>query len=830
MGKINLLKPNHKKQPSRLAQASKTIGAPLWRVLRPLLLGAGVGLALVTVALLLLAVAYNIIYRAVDPDISQLLNVKTPKSTKIYSRDGQLLYEVYTIKRTPVPLSQIAGDLQHATIAIEDKDFYNHKGISLSALFRSAFADLSVGDAAYGGSTITQQLVKNTVLSPEKSFSRKTAEIVWAMEIENKLSKDQILELYLNQIPYGRNAYGIEAASQAYFGKSAKDLDLAESAYLAALPQAPSLYNPEGPNKDALEARKNYILQLMEEQGYISHQRREQAVAEQVSLQPLAGTFKAPHFVLWVRKQLVAEYGEQTVEEGGLKVYTTLDMRLQNIAEQAIAKYAPLNEKKYNAHNEALVAIDPKTGGILAMVGSKDYFGQSEPTGCVPGFNCLFEPDVNVATALRQPGSSFKPYVYVTAFGPQFSYGPSSIVLDETTNFSAPGAPPYIPHNYDNHSYGRVSMRKALAGSLNVSAVRTETLVGTDSVIKTARDAGITSPLKRCGLSLALGGCEVSLLDHVAGFSVFANGGRRNPRIGILKVEDQNGNILQSNDDPPNSQVVDPQAVYKLISIMTDNTARTFIFGAKSPLHFDDRTVAAKTGTTQNWHDGWTVGFTPSLAAGVWAGNNDGTLLKKGADGVFVAAPLWHEFMETALAGTPAEQFPIPPGITQAVYNPATGKPDLKRKSGPTEIFADYDLEPTKPKVAATAKPTDSLSVRSQNPSSRLISDHQGPTATITSPDTNSDIPKGPFIVTVTADWQPRGSVELYVDGQLIQTLTSPDFNFTVPSLFDVGPHIIVARAKSPEGLYGPKDTIFVNITPADDTELQFVPPDSTPP
>ncbi len=590
--------------------------------------------------------------------------------------------------------------MQEATIAIEDKNFYHEGGISPTGIIRAAITDLLSLHKSQGASTITQQFVKNALLTDNKSWDRKIREAILAIAIDARFSKAQILQFYLNEIPYGRNAYGVEAAAETYFGIHATNLDLAQSAYLASIPQAPTYYNPSGPNRAQLDARKIIVLQQMKDQGYITDAQLQQAQNEKVAFVDVTNNIVAPHFVMWIQNYLAQKYGEQTLENGGLQVYTTLDPHLQQLAEKAVADGVATEAKKYNANNAALVAMDPKTGQVLAMVGSANYVGTSTPAGCTPGKNCLFEPDVNVAISPRQPGSSFKPYVYVTAFSKPFDYTPATPLYDVVTDFGTYNGKDYIPHNYSGESYGLVNMRKALAGSLNVPAVKTLDLIGVDNAVQTAHNLGITSPLSDCGLSLVLGGCEVTLLDHVAAYSVFANGGVRNPETAILKIVDSNGNILEQYQPQP-QQVLDPQANYELISILTDNNARTFVFGANSPLTLPGRLVAAKTGTTQNWHDGWTIGFTPSLVAGVWAGNNPGpgtpgSDLKQGSDGVVVAAPIWNAFMKAALGTSTPETFPVPPGIQQVTVDDASGLlPTQYSPSTHVDTFASYSVPTT---------------------------------------------------------------------------------------------------------------------------------------
>lgn len=620
--------------------------------------------------------AYLLAVNASLPSYDELVNRDVPQSSKLYSRDGTLMYEFHgEFKRTHVHLEQISPYLKDATIAIEDKDFYEHGAVSLEGIARAVRANYESGSPVQGGSTITQQFVKNALLDRHKLYSRKVREILLAYKVEQHFTKDEILELYLNEIPYGRNAYGAEAAAQAYFNKSASELNLAESAYLAALPQAPSLLSPTGTNPEGLERRKNLVLQLMKEQGYINDLETNQAQGTQVAFQPVRTNIIAPYYVGWVQNYLKEKYGNEFLKEGGLKIYSSIDLRLQALAEQVVREGVEVNKTKYRAYNAALVAVDPATNKVLAMVGGKDYFGKPEPEGCYIGANCKFEPNVNVAASLRQPGSSFKPYVYLTSFKPEFGYTPLSKVLDVPKSFGTFGGRAYVPRNYDGRSHGLITIRKALAGSLNVPAVRTLEVVGVDAAIDTARSLGITAPLKNCGLSLVLGGCEIELVDHVTAFSIIANGGKAATGSPFVRIEDKNGKVLEESSYEA-VQVINPEAVYELISILTDDQSRQFIFGRDNKLVLPDgRPVGAKTGTTQNWKDGWTLGFTPQLAVGVWTGNNDSSLMSAGADGSFTAAPMWQQFMIEAHKDLPARDFEVPPGVIQIAYDIYSNRP-----------------------------------------------------------------------------------------------------------------------------------------------------------
>jgi len=584
------------------------------------------------------------------PSPGKLSKRQVIESTKIYDRTGEhLLYEIHgEEKRTAIPFKEMGETIKAATLAAEDQTFYQHHGIQFKAIARAAIYDLLGRKVSQGGSTITQQLIKNTVLTPERTFTRKIKEVILSVELEQKFSKDEILEMYLNEIPYGSNAYGIQAAAQTFFGKNAKELNLAESALLAALPKAPTYYSPYGSHTEELKGRQEYILDQMQKMGYLTPDEARTAKELDVlaEIKPFQESIQAPHFVMYVKEQLVNKYGEKQVEEGGMKVYTTLDWEKQKIAEEAVKK-GVANNAKYKASNAALVAIDPKTGQILAMVGSRDYFDKS------------IDGNVNVALRDRQPGSSFKPYVYATAF--KKGYTPDTILFDVETNFGTKDQP-YIPQNYSNKFSGPVKMKEALARSLNIPAVKTLYLAGVQNSINTAKSMGITTLQNpnRYGLALVLGGGEVKLLDHVNAFGTFATGGIRHEKTAILKITDSRGNVLEEYKNSEGERVLSQDICAKIDSILSDNNLRAPVFGLNSPLRFDSRPVAVKTGTTNEWRDAWTVGYTPNLVAGVWAGNNNNAPMAPGADGVFVAAPIWREFMEKAFSNMAIENFPQP--------------------------------------------------------------------------------------------------------------------------------------------------------------------------
>ncbi|HNW55876.1 MAG TPA: PBP1A family penicillin-binding protein, partial [bacterium] len=652
------------------------------------------------------------------PNPNQLIDREIAQSTKIYDRSGEhVLYEIHgDQKRTLVNLDQIPDYVKQATISIEDKDFYNHGGFSLWAMFRTVVTNVFLGRHA-GGSTLTQQFVKNALLTSEKTYTRKVKELILAYRIEKKFKKDQILQMYLNEIPYGSNAYGVEAASQRYFGKSVSQVNLAEAAILAALPQAPSRYSPYGANKDILIGRQQYILDLMVEQKYISEDEAVVAKNFKVEFKPVEenGNMIAPHFVLEIKNQMSEKYGEKMMEQGGLKIYSTLDLDKQRIAEEVVKAQADKNEKNFGATNAALVSMDAKDGDILAMVGSRDYFDDD------------IDGQVNLALRPRQPGSSFKPIVYASAF--MKGYTPKTVLFDVLTNFSLDSEKPYQPRNYDGRENGPVTMKKALAGSLNIPAVKTLYLAGLDNVLAVAKNLGYTTltDKSRFGLSLVLGGGEVKLLEHVAAYSTFARDGEMvKPRY-VLKVEDSSGKVLEETK-PEHNKVMDPQVARQINDILSDNNERAYVFGAKNYLTLGNRPAAAKTGTTNDYKDAWTLGYTPSVVTGVWVGNNNNKSMSKGADGSVVAAPIWNGYMKRALSG-PAETFKKPDNVStgKAVLDgviPTTTKIAIDKSSGflatsstpPDMIREDsywqghsilYYVNPDDPRGAAPKNPAD---------------------------------------------------------------------------------------------------------------------------
>ncbi len=593
------------------------------------------------------------------------------ESTRIYDRTGAvILYEIHgDQRRTVIPFDTIPDSVKHATLAAEDINFYRHAGLDWRGIARAIVTNIIHGNFSQGGSTITQQFVKNSLLSPEKTVIRKIREQILALLLERNYSKDEIFGFYLNQIPYGANAYGINAAAELYFNKEPRGLTLAQSAALASLPKAPTYYSPYGPHKKELLSRKDRVLDRMADAGLVARPDADAAKAEALAFAPPREAIRAPHFVEYVRDYLNKKYGEQFVEQGGLKVTTTLDWTLQEQAEKIVREGAEANEKLVRASNAALVAIDPRSGDILTMVGSRDYLAQPLPEGCAAGITCAFDPYVNIATAQRQPGSAFKPFVYATAF--KKGYTPETVLFDVATEFNPlcnPDGSPgpavrdpktcYHPQDYDGTFRGPVSMRQAIAQSLNVPSVKILYLAGIPDSIATAQDMGITTLTEpdRYGLSLVLGGAEVTLLDITAAYGIFAAEGIRRPTAAVLKVEGSNGAVLEEKKDTA-TPVLDTEVSRIINDLLSDNEARVPVFSPHSSLYFSDYKVAAKTGTTQDYRDAWTIGYTPSLAAGVWVGNNNNAAMNQKGLSVMVAGPLWHKFMQFALAAHPPEAF-----------------------------------------------------------------------------------------------------------------------------------------------------------------------------
>lgn len=586
------------------------------------------------------------------PTVETIQEQRKERSTKLYDRTGEvLLYDMQRdVRQTDVPLAAISDHLKRATIAIEDARFYNHVGIEPFAILRAIIRNLEAGNllGGQGGSTITQQVVKNALLSGEKTVTRKLKEWVLAVKLEREMNKDQILELYLNEAPYGGTLYGAEEASQGFFGKSAHDLTVAESAYLAALPQAPTYYSPYGNNRIALDARKNTVLARMFEQGYLTKDEYDTATTEVVAFRPHVGsTIKAPHFVFFAIEELAKLYGDTNLAQANLTVITTLDWDLQREAEHIVLTNALKNATTYNATNASLMAIDPRDGSILVMVGSRDYFDET------------IDGNYNIGLAARQPGSAFKPFAYAAAFAK--GYTTETLLYDTQTQFSTTcevndttnenGC--YAPGNYDNVFRGPMTMRNALAQSVNVPAVKTVYLAGLKDTIDLARRMGITTlgDYQRYGLTLVLGGGEVSLLEMTGAYGVFARDGYRHPHTSIKEVRDSAGTVL-TRPVYEGERALDPDVAHAITDILIDNDARAPAFGSNSFLYVPGYDVAVKTGTTNDYRDAWIIGYTPNVAVGAWAGNNNNTPMEKKVAG-FIVAPMWHEFMKQYFASYP---------------------------------------------------------------------------------------------------------------------------------------------------------------------------------
>ncbi|MEA2701567.1 MAG: penicillin-binding protein [Candidatus Parcubacteria bacterium] len=635
-----------------------------------------VGIGLVFLGGSILWVAFTPI-----PALNTFDSDKIAMSTKIYDRTGKtVLYDLNRdMRRTVVPLADVPDTLQKATLAIEDSGFYSHGGVSFTGIARALLTDITSMSFAQGGSTITQQVVKNTILTGKKSVVRKVQEWILAIRFEGKYTKDEILEFYFNVAPFGGTIYGAESASLAFFGKSAKDVSLAEAAYLAAIPQRPTYYSPYGNNREALDERKDIVLGRMLKLGYITQEQHDSAKKEKVTFsRQQNNSIIAPHFVFYIEQQLEELYGPE-VGNQGYAVITTLDADLQSEADTIVNRYALANASKFNASNAALVAIDPKTGQILAMVGSRDYFDKQ------------IDGNYNAALALRQPGSSFKPFVYAAAV--QKGFTRETAIFDLPTQFSTicspadtgNGEPPcYAPGNYDNKFRGPMTFTTALAQSINIPAVKTLYLAGIPNVLSLAKAMGLTSlgEPKDYGLSLALGAAEVRLLDLTSAYAGFANEGMVNKAYGIIKVTDAAGKTVDEFEPEP-TRAIDPEIAREISSMLSNNEARQPEYPPDNPFNFPGYDVAAKTGTTDESRDAWTVGYSPSIAVGVWAGNNDNSPMVKEIAG-YIVAPMWNEVMRYAIGKYPKEFFNAPPeipadvpGALRGLYAGASGVHDI---------------------------------------------------------------------------------------------------------------------------------------------------------
>lgn len=716
------------------------------------------------------------------------------QSAKIYDRTGKvLLYDLsQKVRRTVVPFDQISPYVKKATIAIEDVDFYNHAGIKPTSIIRAIIANILSLEYSQGGSTITQQVIKNSLLTKDKSISRKIKEWVLAIKLERSTDKDTILNMYLNGTSYGGNIYGVEEASQAFFDKKVSDLNLAESAYLAALPQAPSLYSPYGKNKNLLEDRKNLVLKKMLEYKMITEQEYTSALKTEVLFQPKSvGGIKAPHFVMYIRDYLIEKYGEKILEEGGFKVISTLDWNMQQKAEEIVSKYVDENGPKFKATNASMVATDPKTGQILAMVGSRDYFSKD------------IDGNFNVATAKRQPGSAFKPFVYATAFNKGFT--PNTPVYDVPTEFnasctvdgrplaSAPNAKCYNPQNYEGGFKGLMSIRKALAESRNIPAVRTLHLVGVDESIETATLMGVSglSNANQYGLSLALGGGEVSLLDMTSAYGVFANSGLKAKTTGIISITTNDGDEKEVYSTST-KQVIPAQTALLMNDVLADPNARASIFGSR---YFGDKQVAIKTGTTNNSRDAWILGYTPNLSVGAWMGNNNNTPMAQQASARIIG-PMWKSFMDWTLANIPEEHFIEPDPIASSTKPFLAGVWQGPGSEVHSELYWINKNNPTGEAPGYSSK--DSLFTHFEYgvlnwASGQNLSVTSAPTTpanisasgiVISSPSQNSVLKRNDRVnISVGGNLSNTSLVEFYINNTLIGRSTESPFSFSfIPS------------------------------------------------
>jgi 1A family penicillin-binding protein len=584
------------------------------------------------------------------PKLSNLSVNYVPKTTKILDRNGNLLYEIYANQnRTIVRLDKIPKKLQEATIAIEDKDFYKHDGFDLRGILRAIYIDATKKELQ-GGSTITQQLIKSALLTPETTITRKVRELILAFWAEQKYTKNQILELYFNYVPYGGTAWGVEAASQVYFGKDVSSLTLSESAYLAGLPQAPSLYSPFAGDGNLGKRRQKEVLASMVSEGYITKDQAERAYSEKLVFASSQVPIQAPHFVMYVKDLLIRKYGLFEVERGGLQVTTSLDINTQKMAEEVVSDEVT-RDGYLGIGNGAALVTNPQNGDILAMVGSSDYFDTDH------------DGNVNITTSLRQPGSTIKLITYALALSK--GYTEASILEDSPLSIPNPGGQPYTPVNYDGKFHGKVPLRIAFANSFNIPAVRVAQKMGVDAIVEFGKQMGISSwgSADNYGLSITLGAAEVTMKDLATAYGVIANGGNRVDLDPILLITDTDGKVI-SKKEAKETSVIDAGIAYIISNILADDRARSIEFGTNSPLVIPNQKVSVKTGTTDNKRDNWTVGFTPDILVATWVGNNDNTPLSQAlASGITGAAPMWHRIMSNMLASNGTQELTMPDDV-----------------------------------------------------------------------------------------------------------------------------------------------------------------------
>ncbi len=660
---------------------------------------SGLGLLGTIIAALLIIFVFTA-FSSTLPSPTKLTSRDIEQTTKIYDRNGELLYTAFDNKnRTLVTLDNVSPYVISGTLSAEDAEFYKHQGIDPLSIARSVYVTLT-GDGKQGGSTITQQVAKNALLTLERTVQRKIKDVVLALQIENTYTKDEILQMYLNEVPYGGTIYGIEEAANQYFNKSASELTLAESALLAGLPQSPTRYSPYA-DPEAAKNRQKYVLRLMKENGWIgkdgvhyrlTEEEYEQAINENLVYKGIQGEIKAPHFVMYVLSVLREKYGEDLVDKGGLSVTTTLDYPLHEEMQRILREEVEQDSsKRLGFTNAGLIAIDPQNGQILSMVGSKDYFAED------------IDGQFNVALGMRQPGSALKPITYLA--GLTQGYTASTVIYDVYTEFSqGEGRKPYTPKNYGNWGFrGPIQVRYALANSVNITAVKMLDLVGIDYMVKLANNMGIKSlyydPSKH-GLAITLGGVEVPLLELTNGFATIANKGVYHEATPIMEVKMPSGEILESANTNMGTQVVDENNVWIITDILSDNSARSQAFTSNSELNIPNHKVAVKTGTSNDLKDNWTVGFTDEITIGVWVGNNDGSEMNQNlASGVTGAAPIWNTAMTYFLKDHPHPEFPKPDGVVSAWVGTESGMMPSDDSEGRR---MEYFVEGSEPKAKST--------------------------------------------------------------------------------------------------------------------------------
>ncbi len=658
------------------------------------------------------------------PSPKTLTDYPSKLTTQILDRNGKLLYKIYKDEnRTLVTLDSLPPHVKNAFLAAEDKDFYRHKGFSISGTLRALYKNIT-DNKTEGGSTITQQLVKNTLLNNEKTLTRKIKELILAVEVEYTYSKDKIFEMYLNQVGFGGPAYGIQEASRQYFNIDAKNLNLSQAAFLAGLPQAPSKYSPFGNQPELAKERQKFVLNQMLKLNMINNVDYQKAVDQKLVFNSAKIEINAPHFVMYIKDLLTKELGENVVNQGGLVVTTTLDLDLQEKVQQIVTSEIS-NLKKYQVGNGAALVTNPKTGEILAMVGSKDYFNLNE------------DGQVNLTLALRQPGSSIKPLNYALAF--ENGYGPGNVIEDKPISFNLPGQETWTPKNYDGKFHGYVTLRQALGSSYNIPSVILLSKNGIQNLVALAQKMGITSwdDPSRFGLSMALGSLEVRMVDLATAYSTFANSGITTPLNSIIKIEKSNGekiylstcpqkmeavkestSALAKDNNCSSHQSVSPSTAYLISDILADNSARAPAFGANSVINIKKTKVAVKTGTSNDLRDNWTFGYTDDFLVSTWVGNNDNTPMSHIASGITGASPIWAKIFNIILESTPQTakvDTAVPSGLVRVPICTLTGT--LSCEGCPTKF--EYYKKGTEPKTACD--PAKIKEILSPTPSSSIV-------------------------------------------------------------------------------------------------------------